>query len=274
MKFSIIIVIFLLASVAAVRFFLPEASNEEGSELALELSEAQAELAQSRKNEKTLQKALKAKQDENTALIQQLSKLKLEQRRPPSETDDFSGSVIEEETETNVAGDEAYRPRDRRLITRDDLVNAGFVTIEVDRILELEAAALEKIDDALADPETSGREAIRKVRIEQATVLRTELGDYGYEQYREARKLPTSVPVISIDELSAGASAGLKKGDEIISYAGQRVFDISDLQTAVTEGFDGETVVVEVRRGDHQLALTLPRGRIGIASNSRPGGLR
>ena len=74
-----------------------------------------------------------------------------------------------------------------------------------------------------------------------------------------------------VDESSAGAGAGLQTGDKIISYAGSRVFDISDLQSAVTEGYNGETVVVEVLRGNHQLALIMPRGKIGISSSSFPG---
>ena len=237
------------------------------------LAAAESDIAALRKRQIELEQAVKSKRSENTALTQQLNALR-SQPAPPSDestfhSDDNQPDSSRAEEPSDVA--ELPRIRDRRLLTRDQLIDAGFFDEEIDRILALEEQALEKIDAISNNPEERSRQAIRAVKVEQAKILRTELGDFSYEQYREARNLPTNVPILSLQESSAGAGAGLQTGDKIISYAGSRVFDISDLQSAVTEGYNGETVVVEVLRGNHQLALIMPRGKIGISSSSFPG---
>ena len=72
-----------------------------------------------------------------------------------------------------------------------------------------------------------------------------------------------------IEPESAGAVAGLQEDDQIISYAGQRVFDISDLQTLTQTGTEGQTVFVEVLRDDQSVTLRMPRGQIGISTRGR-----
>ena len=49
-----------------------------------------------------------------------------------------------------------------------------------------------------------------------------------------------------------------------MNYAGQRVFNVGELNNLTFEGTPGESVVVDVVRDGQQLQLVVPRGPIGI----------
>jgi len=100
--------------------------------------------------------------------------------------------------------------------------------------------------------------------------LRAELGDSDYERYLQAMGRPTSVGIQSVLASSPGERAGLKPGDEVVAYNGQRVFDLRDLNSLTFEGTAGESVTVSVRRDGQTVNLTLPRGPLGIVG----GGFR
>ena len=70
----------------------------------------------------------------------------------------------------------------------------------------------------------------------------------------------------------AAQAAGLQTGDEVIAYAGERVFNISDLNQLILEGAPGQTVVVDVLRDGQQIQVYVPRGPIGI-TGGRGGGM-
>jgi hypothetical protein len=95
-------------------------------------------------------------------------------------------------------------------------------------------------------------------------VLRAELGDADYERYLAALGRPTSVGVRDVLASSPAESSGLLPGDEIVSYDGKRVFDMRELNALTLQGTAGESVVVDVRRGDQNVQLVMPRGPIGI----------
>ena len=94
--------------------------------------------------------------------------------------------------------------------------------------------------------------------------LRAELGDAEYERYLTALDRPTSVPVRDVLASSPAERSGLKPGDQVVAYGGQRVFDMRDLNALTLEGTPGESVVVEVRRDGQNVQLVMPRGPIGI----------
>jgi S1-C subfamily serine protease len=104
--------------------------------------------------------------------------------------------------------------------------------------------------------------------------LRVELGDADYERYLQAMNRPTSVAVVDVLASSPGERAGLKPGDEVVSYGGERVFDARGLNALTLEGTAGESVVVEVRRDGQVISLVMPRGPIGISSGFRGQQLR
>lgn len=114
-------------------------------------------------------------------------------------------------------------------------------------------------------------EAMRQVRGFPAgnmqgneTQLRTELGDADYERYLAALGRPTSVDVRDVLASSPAERSGLQPGDEILAYDGKRVFDMRELNALTLEGTAGESVVVDVRRGEQNVQLVMPRGPIGI----------
>jgi serine protease Do len=68
--------------------------------------------------------------------------------------------------------------------------------------------------------------------------------------------------------------SGLQVGDQIVSYAGSRVFDMRELNALTREGSSGESVTVEVRRNGQTVTVQVPRGPLGVSGGAArgPGG--
>jgi membrane-associated protease RseP (regulator of RpoE activity) len=106
-----------------------------------------------------------------------------------------------------------------------------------------------------------------------AGALRLELGDSEYERYLDALGMPTKVGVFNVIPSSPAEEAGLRAGDEILTYAGTRVFDMRELNNLTLEGATGQPVVLDIERDGQSLQLVMPRGPIGIGGgpfNRRP----
>src|SRR5690606_17603264 len=99
--------------------------------------------------------------------------------------------------------------------------------------------------------------------------LRAELGDAEYERYLTALGRATRVGVRNVLPSSPAEVAGLRPGDQIVAYAGQRVFDMNDLNRMTFEGQPGEPVVLDVMRDRQTVQLYVPRGPIGITGGGR-----
>ena len=100
--------------------------------------------------------------------------------------------------------------------------------------------------------------------------LRNELGEAEYEQYLEASNRSTSVGINNVLEFSPAEQAGLRPGDRIVRYDGERVFNFGDLNRAQMQGKAGANVVVEIIRDGAPLQVTLPAGPLGVmASRAR-----
>jgi membrane-associated protease RseP (regulator of RpoE activity) len=95
--------------------------------------------------------------------------------------------------------------------------------------------------------------------------LRAELGDADYERYLTAQGRPTAIAVYNVLASSPAEKAGLKPGDQIVSYGGQRVFDTRELNDLTVQGTPGQPVTIEVQRDQQTVQLVIPRGPIGIA---------
>jgi len=143
------------------------------------------------------------------------------------------------------------------------LLNAGFDADVAERVVGLETQMYQSIINArFGGTQTNPRDVI----LTSQRTIREELGDDQYELYLETTDRATTVPVAAIAENSAGAAAGLQVGDEIVSYDGERIFNLLDLQESTQSGTAGQTVIVDVKRGDSTLSLALPRGQIGIST--------
>jgi C-terminal processing protease CtpA/Prc len=104
--------------------------------------------------------------------------------------------------------------------------------------------------------------------------LRKEFGDDIYDQYLYANGTPNRIQVRDVFAGSAADLAGIRPGDVIISYANERMFSMSELRQATTEGNAGESILVEVSRNGLPLSLSIPRGAMGISmapSRIQPG---
>jgi hypothetical protein len=111
----------------------------------------------------------------------------------------------------------------------------------------------ESVDPALMRPEQT---------------LRSELGDVDYEKYLQAQGRPTTVGVFNVLPSSPAAKAGMQPGDQIVSYAGQRVFNMADLTDLTLQGTTGQSVTLEVQRNQQTVQLVIPRGPIGIGGGA------
>ena len=151
---------------------------------------------------------------------------------------------------------------------KQQLVNAGFAQEEAARIVQLESEeSLRQLQNQYTrqrQQATSNPDAVAN-----ANSIRTELGEQNYERYLEANGWPTSASIGSIIGGSAGENAGLKAGDNVVSYAGKRVFNLGDINNLTVQGIIGESVLIEVERNGESVQLTIPRGPIGIDSGTR-----
>lgn len=154
---------------------------------------------------------------------------------------------------------------------RERFVAAGFTPERVEwinrRTEELRVAAMQ----AQYEAQRTGQR-VEGMDVEQA--LRKEMGDSEYERYLEATGRPTEVRVMNVLATSAAERAGLKAGDEILSYGGTRVFDTRELNTLAMQGASGGSVTVEVRRDGQTMQVSVPRGPLGVTApgGGRPGG--
>jgi hypothetical protein len=162
------------------------------------------------------------------------------------------------------------RMRERQL---ERLVAAGFTRERAEwlerRTQELEVQAMQ----AQYEAQRGGQPAPGQADTQRA--LRNEIGDAEYERYLTATGRPTQVQVLDVLASSAAERAGLQSGDQIVSYAGMRVFDIRELNALTREGAPGESVTVTVLRNGQSMQLQVPRGPLGVsggAMRGQPGG--
>lgn len=99
------------------------------------------------------------------------------------------------------------------------------------------------------------------------TSLRAEIGDTEYERFLVAQGQRTNVQIASVLDGAPGSKAGLRPGDEIISYNGERTFSMMDLRELAMGGDAGESAIIEIDRDGVRMQLSIPRGPIGMNGN-------
>lgn len=99
---------------------------------------------------------------------------------------------------------------------------------------------------------------------DNAPDLRTELGDEAYDRYLFANGTPNRVVISTVIDGSVANAAGIEVRDTVISYAGQRLFTVQELQDETRAGVRGESVPVLLRRGNDTINLAVTRGPLGV----------
>lgn len=150
------------------------------------------------------------------------------------------------------------------------LLDAGFDSREVERLRsQTEALELEQLylrDRAIREGWAGTPRFAEEARNLDARgrALREELGDERYDWLLFASGRANRVVVQSVLESSPASEAGLRNGDAILSYGGSRLFDVSALREATAGGRSGESVAIDVARGEERLRVYVPRGPLGV----------
>lgn len=227
-----------------------------------------------------LESALQAEIEQRAVLEQRVSDLgaELDALRAPRQAraaNGASGGPAFDQSRLPPAAQQAIRRAregpdtpERQL---ERLVAAGFTP---DRAAWIQKRTEQLVLEQMQAQYTARRDGKPVEMVDTDVTLRTELGEQDYERYLEASGRPTSVSVFNVISGSPGERAGLKSGDQIVSYAGERIFDVRDLNDRTFKGTPGESVIVDVVRDGQNLQIVVPRGPIGIAGGPGPGAFR
>jgi hypothetical protein len=158
--------------------------------------------------------------------------------------------------------------RERQL---DRFVRAGFTRERAEwiehRMQELQVQAMQ----AQYEAQRSGQQFRG---ADTQALLRKEIGDAEYEKFLTAMNRPTRVQVMDVLASSPAERSGLQPGDQIVSYGGTRVFEMSELNALTRQGNPGEAVTVEVQRNGQAVQVQVPRGVLGVEGGGGRGGPR
>jgi len=230
-----------------------------------------------------LEQAVSGERDARLVLEEQLHGLYAELERLDSpELNELLRTLAEnsEAREQAQAQQAVRRERGARMQDFKDmrvgrLVAGGFSESRAEKILQFEDEARMAALQAEYEARRNG-EAIDpwgRASDLQAT-LRERLGDAEYEQYLTAQGGQASITVREVIGSSPANQAGLRPGDRILSYDGERVFGMNDLKSMAFSGDPGEDVIVDIERNGQRMQLVLPRGPLGITGSGGGMGFR
>jgi hypothetical protein len=169
---------------------------------------------------------------------------------------------------------EPAQPMDERQRALQRFVEAGFTPARAEELkAEQDRLALERLflRDQARREGWLGTERYRDEmqRVEASFErLRSDLGDDDFDRYLYATGRPNRVVVRDTLTGGPGAQAGLRPGDSIISYDGERVFNTRTLVNETQGGSFGSPTPIEIERDGERMVLYLPRGPLGINMRS------
>lgn len=193
-------------------------------------------------------------------------------------------AAFEMNTETDAAprdrddGARGSDPRDQRLAA------AGFTPEEVayfrrrqaeDQMLQIDFDDRARREGWIGTPRYA--EELAKLPNSGET-LRREMGDAEYDRYLYASGIPNRIAVANVIQTSPAEAAGLRRGDVIVQYGGDRVYSSQQLTDLRSSGERGAPVAVDIIRDGQPMRITMPRGPMGISTEltsvdpAAPGG--
>lgn len=179
------------------------------------------------------------------------------------------------EAEAPSDGEEAQEPEDDTGFDAAALEAAGWLPADVERLRKrFEAYELDRLylrNQAAREGWRGTARFMREMRGLRAE-LRAELGDEDFDAALYGAGRNNRVAVQGLLDDSAAQAAGLRPGDEILRYAGERIFDAFALVRLTARGEAGKPVELRVIRDGEELRFFLPRGPLGVrlAPASRP----
>jgi hypothetical protein len=222
----------------------------------------EADLASARLEVATLRQALSEERGEREALEAELERLRQELDEL-AWRDEAAGPAAG----PGEGGAEAAAHPGRPWFDAEALARHGVPPAEQDALREAfdasELALLQLEDEARRGgwyDEPRYRQRLRDLRLE----LRAELGDERFDLLLFATGRHNRVVVTDLLSDSPAERAGVRPGDEILSYAERRIFRGMELKAATTEGEAGERVELVVLRDGSRERLWVPRGPLGI----------
>ena len=169
---------------------------------------------------------------------------------------------------SQTSSSRSRRMRDYKQMRTDQLVNGGFTEDRARQILAMEDQVRLELLEAEYEAHRSGNEDDYWTRANNyQNTLREQLGDAEYEKYLVAQGGQASVTVNDVIGSSPANRAGLKTGDRIVSYDGNRVYTMWELKNMAFDGNPGEDVILDIERDGQRMQLVVPRGPLGISGN-------
>jgi hypothetical protein len=152
---------------------------------------------------------------------------------------------------------------------------AGWRPTDIERLRrEFDAYELERLylRDRATREGWRGSARFRREQRELLDELHDELGDGDYDAALYAEGRNNRVMVQSLLDDSPAEASGLRVGDEILRYAGERIFEPIRLVRLTVAGEAGRPVEMRVLRGGEEIRLFVPRGPLGarLRPVSRP----
>lgn len=100
--------------------------------------------------------------------------------------------------------------------------------------------------------------------IDQDLDLKNEIGEEEYDRYRQALGRPVGVGIEKVLPTSSAEVGGVKAGDQVITYAGKRVYNQPMLNHAMAESRSSGSVLIGVIRDGQRIQLVVPEGPLGV----------
>lgn len=107
------------------------------------------------------------------------------------------------------------------------------------------------------------RDELREINQNKIS-LRAELGDDAYDRYLLESGQNNRMQVTAVMAESPAEVNGIQKGDVILNYNDQKIFNWSDLREVTLEGEIGSFTNVVIYRDGMRMSLIVPRGTLGV----------